>query len=113
MIHKSECREINKKEEIMKVTELKMLKWMCGTTRLYRIRNGCIRRIYMCHKLGRKNTIENRLKRFGRVEKEIIVEKLGEIRVDGNRRKAKEEGVGRVIKEDMRTCGIDEVMGGG
>lgn len=63
MIYKSEYQAINKKEEIkMKVAEMGMLK-----TGLYRIRNEYIRRIYMCHKLSRENTIENRLRRFGHV----------------------------------------------
>lgn len=46
MIYESECREINKKEEIkMNIAEMKIRKWICNVIRLDKILNEYIRKI--------------------------------------------------------------------
>lgn len=44
MMYGFDCWAIIKKKEIkMKVVEIIMLRWMCGVTKMDRIRNKCIR----------------------------------------------------------------------
>ena len=44
ILYGSECWPIKKTHvQRLMVTEIRMIRWMCGYTRLYRIRNGVIR----------------------------------------------------------------------
>ena len=73
----------------MNVAEMKMLRWMCGYTRLDRIRNECIRQ-----KLGvvsiEEKLREDRLRWFGHISRrsrDAPVRKVEDIRLEGEKKR--------------------------
>ena len=66
----------------MRVAEMRMLRWMCGHTRLDKIRNEVVRNKVGVDNIGDYKLRESRLRWFGHVQpvKRCEVLDLGEIR---------------------------------
>lgn len=98
-------------EEKMNVAEMKMLRWMCGVTRLDKIRNDRIRGTVKVTKISKKIQ-ERRLQWYGHVKRrdaEYVGNRVLEMRVDGTR------GRGRPkrrwmdgVREDMEEKNLRE-----
>ena len=98
----------------MIVAEMRMIRWMCGFSRLDKIRNGVIRRLVEVAPIEEKMR-ESRLRWFGHVKRrsvaapvqryEMIVPPGGK-RGRGRPKKSLEE----VVKEDLRVTVLTEEM---
>ncbi|KAI5735640.1 hypothetical protein M8J77_020866 [Diaphorina citri] len=88
MLYGAETWPIKKRqEERMNVAEMRMLRWMCGVTRMDRIRNTRIRGTVKVTEISRKIQ-ERRLQWFGHVERrdqEYVGKRLRDMEVGGKR----------------------------
>ncbi|KAI5746928.1 hypothetical protein M8J77_009151 [Diaphorina citri] len=88
MLYGAETWPIKKRqEERMNVAEMRMLRWMCGVTRMDRIRNTRIRGTVKVTEISRKIQ-ERRLQWFGHVERrdqEHVGKRLRDMEVGGKR----------------------------
>ena len=103
LLYGTECWSVKKIfEHKMKVTEMRMLRWMCGHTLMDRIRNREFR-----NKLGvapiSGKMLENRLRWFGHVQRktfDALVKRVESIIVEGKRSRGKPK---RTWDEQIRT----------
>uniref|UniRef100_A0A914XRT6 Uncharacterized protein n=1 Tax=Plectus sambesii TaxID=2011161 RepID=A0A914XRT6_9BILA len=88
LLYGSECWTTTKKDEQrMKTTEMRMLRWMCGLTRLDRVRNEVVRRMVGVAEITGKMQ-EGRLRWFGHVTRrpeDYIGNITQKIEVEGRR----------------------------
>ncbi|XP_046986893.1 uncharacterized protein LOC124561545 [Schistocerca americana] len=78
-------------ERKMEVAEMRMLRWMCGVTRKYRIRNEFVRGAVKVGPMGKKIQ-ESRLKWYGHLRKkgeEYIGNRVEDIKIEGARRRGR------------------------
>ncbi|XP_070007374.1 uncharacterized protein [Nicotiana sylvestris] len=98
----------------MKVAEMKMLRWMCGHTRMDKIRNDDIQEKVHVAPINVKMR-EARLRWFKHVQRrspDAPVKRCGRLVVEGTRRGRgrPKKYLGEVIKEDMARLQISEYM---
>ena len=88
MLYGTECSPVKKAfEQRMEVTEMRMLRWMCGKTMMDRIRNREYREKLGVAPLSAKMR-EHRLRWFGHVQRsthDAPVRRVGRIIVEGKR----------------------------
>ena len=112
MLHGAETWPVKKvQEKKLDVAEMKMLRWMCGVTKMDRITNERIRGTTKVVEMSKK-VQERRLQWYGHVmrrEETHVVRRVFEMEVPGRR------GRGRPkrrwmdgIKEDLRVKGLSE-----
>jgi len=115
VLYGSECWPLKKTQaQRLMVAEMRMIRWMCGFTRLDRIRNEVIRSLAEVAPIEEKLR-ETRLRWFGHVKRrsvaapvrrcEMIVPPGGK-RGRGRPKKCLEE----VVREDLRVTGLSEDM---
>ena len=114
LIYGSECWPITRAlEQKMKVAEMRMLRWMCGLTRLDMIRNEVIREIVGVASIEDKMR-ESRLRWFGHVQRRPLtaavrkceVLDLGDFRRGRGRPKKSWK---EVIRQDLFPLSLSEV----
>ena len=100
-------------ERKMEVTEMKMLRWMCGVTRNDRIRNEYIRGTTKVTEITNKIQ-EARLRWYGHVrrrDENYIGRRMLELEVPGRRRRGRPKKRWRdCIQEDVREKDLEEDM---
>ncbi|KAG7310779.1 hypothetical protein JYU34_003595 [Plutella xylostella] len=100
-------------EKRMHVTEMRMLRWMCGVTRKDRIRNEYIRGSMKVAPIVEKMK-SHRLSWFGHVmrrEDDYVTKKVLEMRPEGRRKRGRPRKTWLdCVKENMRECGVNEDM---
>ena len=112
MLHGAETWPVKKvQEKKLDVAEMKMLRWMCGVTKMDRIRNERIRGTTKVVEVSKKAQ-ERRLMWYGHVvrrEENHVLRRVSEIEVPGRR------GRGRpkrrwmdVVNEDLREKRLTE-----
>jgi len=89
-----------------------MIRWMCGYTRIDRIRNGVIRDIVKVAPIGDKMR-ETRLRWFGHVKRRSVdapVRRCERINIpDGRRGRGRpKKNLDEMIREDMKVAGLTE-----
>ena len=113
MLYGSECLALKgQQEKKVGVTEMRMLRWMCGYTRLDRMKNDYIRTDIGVAPIEAK-MVENRLRWFGHVERRPLEAPVR--RVDGMTFSPLKRGRGRpqrtlkeLIRQDLRLNNISE-----
>ncbi|XP_070031549.1 uncharacterized protein, partial [Nicotiana tomentosiformis] len=115
MLYDAECWPVKIAHvQKMKVAEMRLLRWMCGHTRLDRIRNEVIR-----DKVGvtpiEDNMREARLRRFGHVKRrstDAPVRRCERLTLEGLRRGRgrPKKRWGEVIRQDMAQLQLTEDM---
>ena len=76
VLYGSECWPIKKTQvQRLMVAEMRMIKWMCGYTRMDRISNGVIRHLVKVAPIKDKMR-ETRLRWFGHVKRRRFSEKM-------------------------------------
>ena len=95
-------------EKKMEVTEMKMLRWMCGVTRLDEIRNE---KIGGSTKVGEisKKVQERRMRLYGHVmrrDEEYVGKRAMSIEVQGSRRGRPKKRWVDCVKDDPREKGL-------
>jgi len=96
------------------VTEMKMIRWMCGYTRMERIRNEVIRDLVKVAPIKDKMR-ETRLRWFGHVKRMSVDAPVrGCKRINtpvGKRGKGRpKKSLDKVIREDLKVVGLTEDM---
>ncbi|KAK8957379.1 hypothetical protein KSP39_PZI000616 [Platanthera zijinensis] len=115
MLYGSECWAVNcVHEQKMGVTEMRMIRWMCGHTRLDKIRNESIREKTEVTPISEKMR-EARLRWFGHVQRRPL--ETPARRCESLVTRHVRRGRGRpiktwneTIKKDMMYLGISEIM---
>ena len=115
VLYGSECWPVKKTHvKRLMVAEMRMVRWMCGFTRLDRMRNEVIRGLAEVAPIEEKMR-ESRLRWFGHVKRRSVAapvrrcEKInppGGKRGRGRPKKSLEE----VVREDLRVVGLTEDM---
>ena len=105
MLYGTECWPVKKVfEQRMEVTEMRMLRWMCGKTMLDRIRNQEFRETLRVAPISAKMR-ENRLRWFGHVQRkthDAPVRRIECIIVEGKRSRGRPKRTWEEqIKSDM------------
>ncbi|KAI5728881.1 hypothetical protein M8J77_001642 [Diaphorina citri] len=111
MLYGAETWPIKKRQEDrMNVAEMRMLRWMCGVTRMDRIRNTRIRGSVKVTEISKK-VQERRLQWFGHVERReeaYVGKRVRRMEVSGkrNRGRPKMRYMDK-IKEDLKEKNLD------
>ena len=115
VLYGSECWPLKKTQvQRLMVAEMRMVRWMCGFTRLDRIRNEEIRDLAEVAPIEEKMR-ESRLRWFGHVKWRSVAAPVrrceminppGDKRGMGRLKKSLEE----VVREDLRVVGLTEDM---
>jgi Reverse transcriptase (RNA-dependent DNA polymerase) len=116
MLYGSECWGVNyEHEQKMRVAEMRMLRWMCGHTRLDKIRNECIRNKVGVAPIDEKMR-ETRLRWFGHVHRRPLDAPVRRVENKESFNQIK-RGRGRpkktwkeTIKNDMNYLNLNENM---
>ncbi|XP_070003183.1 uncharacterized protein [Nicotiana sylvestris] len=115
MMYGAECWPVkNSNTQKMRVAEMRMLRWMCGHTRMDKIRNDDIREKVHVAPIEDKMW-EARLRWFGHVQRrspDVPVRRCERLEVEGNRRGRgrPKKYWGEVIRHDMARLQISEDM---
>ena len=112
MLYGAETWPIKKEQERrMEVSEMRMLRWMCGVTRSDKIRNEWIRGTVKVVEVSKKAQ-ERRLKWFGHVmrrEDEYVGKRVMNMKVEGGRGRGRPKFRWKDrISSDMREKGLRE-----
>jgi len=91
---------------------MRMLRWMCGNTRLDRIRNGVMRDLVKVAPIEDKMR-ETRLRWFGHVKRRSVdapMRRCELINIPGGKRERgrPKKSLDEVIREDLRVVGLSE-----
>jgi len=115
VLYGSECWPL-KKTQVQRLTlaEMRMIRWMCGYTRIDRIRNGVIRDFVKVAPIGDKIR-ETRLRWFGHVKRRGVdapVRRCERINIpEGRRGRGRpRKSLDEVIREDLKVIGLMEDM---
>ena len=100
MVYRAETLAVKKAHEKMEVAEMKMLRWMCGVTRLDKIRNEKIRGTTKVGEISKK-VQERRMRRDEYVGKRVMG-----IEVQGSRRGRPKKRWAFCVKDDLREKGL-------
>ena len=95
---------VKKAHEKMEVAETKMLRWMCGVTRLDKIRNEKIRGSTKVGQISKK-VQERRMRWYGHVmrrDEEYVEKRVMGIEVRGSRRRGRPKMWADCVKDDLR-----------
>ncbi|KAK9705104.1 hypothetical protein RND81_07G034100 [Saponaria officinalis] len=115
LLYGSECWAVKHCHiQKMSVAGMRMLRWMCGHTRKYRLRNEFIREKVKVAPIEDK-MMENRLKLFGHVRRRPMDAPVRRLETWGTEKVARGKGRPkltwlRVIEHDMRLLGLNEEM---
>jgi len=115
VLYGSECWPLKKAQvQRLTVAEMRMLRWICGYTRLDRIRNGVIRDLVKVAPIGDKMR-ESRLRWFGHVKRRNVdapVRRCERINIsEGRRGRGRpKKSLDEVIREDLKVAGLTEGM---
>ena len=105
-LKKTEARKLD-------VTEMKMLRWMSGVTRMDRVRNDHIRGTVKVTEVSKK-VQEARLRWYGhlmRREEQHVAREVMDMEVDGTRRRGRPKTRWKdCIEDDMREKGVQNEM---
>jgi len=110
-----ECWPLKKTQvQRLKVTEMRMLRWMCGYSRLDKIRNGVIRNSVGVAPIDDKLR-ESRLRWFGHVKRRSMdapVRRCERINIpEGRRGRGRpKNSLDEVIRNDLKVAGLTEDM---
>ena len=112
MLYGAETWATTKRQESrIEVNEMRMLRWMCGVTRKYNIRNEHIRGTTKVVQASRK-IMERRLKWYGhvmRMEEDHVVRRVMTKAIPGKRKRGRPKTRWTdVCKRDMQTVGLRE-----
>ena len=96
------------------VAEMKMLRWMCGVTRMDRVKNEHVRGSVKVSEVSRK-VQEARLRWYGhlvrRNDEQHVAREVMEMEVDGTRRRGRPRIRWRdCVRDDMRERGLQDEM---
>ena len=115
LLYGAECWQIKKTQvQRLMVAEMRMIRWMCGLTRLDRIRNVAIRERVGVAPLEDKLR-ESRLRWFGHVKRRCVnapvrrCEKINLLQYKRGRGRPKMSW-NEVIRSDMKIKGVTEDM---
>ena len=115
ILYGSECWPLKKLQvQRLMVAEMRMVRWMCGFTRLDGIRNVVIRNLAGVAPIEEKMR-ESRLRWFGHVKRRSVaapVRRCEMIVPPGGRRGRgrPKKSLGEVVREDLRVVGLTEDM---
>ena len=105
------CATTRGQEARLEVNEMRMLRWMCGVTRMDKIRNEHIRGTTRVVQASKKIT-EKRLKWYGhvrRMKEEHIVRRMLDVDIPGKRRRGRPNLRWKdACKRDMTQAGLKE-----
>jgi hypothetical protein len=112
LMYGSECwAPARKHEQTMHTTEMRMLRWTCGVTRLDKIPNTEIRRRLSVVPIIEKAQ-EHRLRWYGHVKRrpdDYIGKVVQRMEIDGKRPRGRPRRRWMdIIKDDMKVCGVME-----
>jgi len=113
ILYGSECCPLKKTQvQRLMVVEMGIIRWMCGYTRVDRIRNEAIRDLVKVVPIGDKMR-ETRLRWFGHVKRRSVdapVRRCVRINIpEGRRRRGRpKKSLDKVIREDLRVVGLTE-----
>jgi len=113
VMYGSECWPLKKTQaQRLMVVEMRMIKWMCGYSRLDRIRNEVIRDFVKVVPIEDKMR-ESRLRWFGHVKRRSVdapVRRCERINLpQGKRGRGRpKKSLDEVIREDLRVVGLSE-----
>jgi len=115
VLYGSECWPLKKTQaQRLIVAEMRMIRWMCGFTRLDRIRNRVIRNLVEVAPIEDKLR-ESRLRWFGHVKRRSVaapVRRYEMIVLPGGKRgrDRPKKSLEEVVREDLRVVGLTDGM---
>ena len=115
VLYGSECWPLKKTQaQRLMVAEMRMIRWMCGFTRLDRIRNEVIRSLAEVAPIEEKLR-ETRLRWFGHVKRRSVAAPVRRCEMivppDGKRGRGRpKKCLKEVVREDLRVTGLTKDM---
>ena len=113
VLYGAECWPM-KKTQVQKlmVAEIRMIRWICGYTKMDKISNGVIRDLVKVAPIEDKMR-ETRLRLFGHVKRKSVYAPVGRFEMinipEGKRERGQpNKSLDKVIREDLKVVGLTE-----